>query len=428
MKNVKLYIKKYGFLVLTLTLIIVVANVCKKTSSVTLAKYRTSVSGTDSTRVAKWSLSKNSILASETIELDSGFRTEILDGSGNWAFQISNDSEVNAAVDLSSSIRIRLDNDSFNRGSNDTMNWNFLYSDSGTKPIENPISFTIKAYNASISKLLKYQNGTNEISYDDYMNLSTTEKEGYTQIVDTTVTSNELSISLLDLNASTNLTFTKDNENINSKLVFFYYLDLKFEDIVNAVTEKQDDIKNKLFGLSMNENKEITFIIDWNVSTTSTTTGDTEVGEYFGYELYDSVPSGYTAIKTVSIDGKIYYVCQTASKNFFEYQKYTASLNGGEPRFEFQLDTGGASKVKYSDLTSAQAETISNYPELTEIGGTYTTSYLDLKHCVEKLQYNEYKRFLEDNEKQQAALGYLSYGLKVNIQFNLKIGQVKPEE
>lgn len=426
MNSIKLYIKKYGFLVIMLALIIVVANVCKRTSSVTLAKYRTSVDGTDSTRVAKWSLSKSSILQGDDIELDSGFRTEILDGSGNWAFQISNDSEVDAAVDLDSTIRIRLDNDSFYRGSADTMNWNFLYS--GTKVIDNPISFSIKAYNANIRNLLKYKSPNETISYDEYITKTQEEKANYQQIIDNTVASTNTSISLLDLNSATNLTFVKDNENINSKLIFFYYLDIRFKDIVDAIIDNNDDIVNKLLKLNMNSNSEITFVIDWNVATTSVSgTGDTGVGEYYGYELLETVPEGYSVIKTISLNGKEYNICKTTVKNFFEYQKYTSSLNGGEPRFEFPLETGGVIKVKYSDLTLSQINEIMKYPNLSDIGGTFTNTYTELQQCVEKLHFNEYKRFLDDNELQQQALGYLSYGLRVCIQFNIKIGQVKPE-
>lgn len=426
MKKIKLYIQKYGFLVLILTLIVVVANVCKKTSAVTLTKYRTSVNGTDSTRVAKWSLSQNSILAGQQIALDSGFRTEILNGTGNWAFQISNDSEVNATVDLSSSIRVRLDNDAFNRGSSDKMNWNFLKSESGNI-IDNPITFVIKVYNASISELLKYQNDQGSvISYDQYMKKTPEEKENYTQVVDENVASTKINVSLLELNKTKNLEFTKSNENVNSKLVFFYYLDIKFEDIVNEITENQTDIKNKLFGLPMEEDKNITFIINWEVSTTSTTTGGANYGEYYGYELHETQPTNGTST-AVTIDGITYYFYKTNQKNFFDYQKYIASLNGGEPRFEFLLNNGVYSKIKYSDLTTNQKQEIENYRDVDPSNPDSTVTYSDLKHYVEKLQYKEYKRFLKDNEEQQVALGYLSYGLKVNIQFNIKIGQVKPE-
>lgn len=421
MEKVKAYLKKYGMLIIMLALIVVVANVCRESSPITYAKYRTTVDGTDTTRVAKWQITKNSILNGENIQLDSGFRTEILEGSGTWAFQITNDSEVTATVEPSSKIRIRLDNDSFRRESSSTIKWNFLYND--TKAIDNPISFDIKAYKANIKDLLKYQNEDGTISYDEYINLDNTSKENYKQIIDETVSATNL--QMLSLNSNASYTFTLDSENINSKMVYYYYLDITFEDLIKNLSLINQDV---ILNFGINDNKDLTFVIDWNVSssTSSDDTVDESQNVYNGYKLVeDTIPTGFNPYPYVTsvyqIGNKNYYVCKSDDMNFYDYTKYTSSLIGGEPGFEFTSDTGGTIKIKYSDLDEKQKQTIMNYEDLTD---NYTLE--DLKHYVEKLEYNQYTAYLSDNDKLQAALGYLSYGLKVNIQFELKVSQIKP--
>lgn len=422
MEKVRTYLKKYGMLVIMLALVIVVANVCRKSSPITYAKYRVSVDGTDTARVAKWQITKKSILNGENIQLDSGFRTEILEGSGTWAFQITNDSEVTATVEPNSKVRIRLDNDSFRRESLSNIGWNFLYND--TKAIDNPISFKIKAYKANIKNLLKYQNGTSILTYDEYMNLESSVKQSYKQIIDETVESSSVNLSILDLSAEKSCTFTLDNENVNSKMVYFYYYDIELASVIEAV-ENKDEILN----LGIENNKDLTFVIDWNVSNSSTSSGEVVENEntYYGYKLAeDTIPTGFTGYpsatsSTYTIGDKTYYVCRSTGMNFYEYTKYTSSLIGGEPGFEFLSDTGGIMKVKYSDLDQKQKNTILGYANASS-----SSTLSDLKHYVEKLEYTQYTSYLKDNDELQATLGYLSYGLRVNIQFELKVSQVKP--
>lgn len=422
MERVGTYFKKYGMLIIMLALIIVVANVCRKSSPITYAKYRVSVDGTDTSRVAKWQITKKSILNGENIQLDSGFRTEILDGSGTWAFQITNDSEVTATIEPNSKIRIRLDNDSFKRDSLSEIGWNFLYND--TKAIDNPISFKIKVYKANIKDLLKYQSGTTILTYDEYMNLDSSAKESYKQIVDEEVETRSFNLSILDLSAEKPCTFELDSENVNSKMIYYYYYDIDFISLISAVENKDEVLK-----LEIGNNNNLTFIIDWNVSNLSTSSGEKVENEntYYGYKLVeDAIPSGFTSYPTATssmymLDGKTYYVCRSTGMNFYEYTKYTSALIGGEPGFEFISDAGGIMKVKYSDLDGKQKGEILNY-----VDASRTSTLSDLKHYIEKLEYTQYTSYLKDNEELQATLGYLSYGLKVNIQFELKVSQVKP--
>ena len=424
MEKVKTYLKKYGMLVIMLALIIVVANVCRESSPITYAKYRLSVDGTDTTRVAKWQITKKSILNGENIQLDSGFRTEILDGSGNWAFQITNDSEVTATVETNSKIRIRLDNDSFKRESSSTIEWNFLYNDG--KPIDNPISFKISTYKANIKKLLKYQKETTILTYDEYMNLDSSEKATYKQIIDETVEANSISLSILDLSSKKPCTFTLDSENINSKMIYFYYYDIEFSSLIDKLTSEE---QKQFLNFGIDDNKDLTFVIDWNVSNVSTSSEGVNENDnvYYGYKLVEgAIPSGFTGYPTATssmhtIDGVTYYVCRSNGMNFYEYTKYTSALIGGEPGFEFVSDAGGIMKVKYSDLDQKQKNMITSYADASR-----NSTLSDLKHYVEKLEYTQYTDYLKDNEELQATLGYLSYCLKINMQFELKVSQIKP--
>jgi len=417
---IKTFIKKYSLLFFSLVLIIVVANVMKSASSKTLTRYRKTVDGTDTARVAKWSITSKSVANGEDIELDSGFRCEVLEGTGNWAFQISNDSMVTASVDLGSQIRIRLDNDSYGRHSDDEIDWNFL-SDTNGK-INNPISFKVTRYKENIENLLKYQHNETSaiISYDEFTNLSSSEKTNYTQIIASNVASEKTSL-LIDLSDMSDITFKKESEQLNNKLVFYYYYDFKFSDVVNSVINSDSDFLT----LNMSDEKALTFVIDWNISSSAGSGNVEDNTTYHGYKLAESssIPSGYEKYETISINDKEYAVCRTSPKNFYEYMKYVSSLTGGEPWFNFTDDTLSTKRVKYSDLTTSQIEAINSYPDaLSSI-----TSLDELQKYVEKLEYNEYSKFYKDSEEQQASLGYLSYGLQVKIQFSILVKQVKPE-
>lgn len=417
MPNILAYLKKYGTILLMLVLIIIIANMCKESAPLTYTRYRTSVDGVDSARVAKWEISKKALLEGVNIQLDSGFRTEILDGSGNWVFQISNLSEVAASVDLNSNIRIRLDNDSFKRDSDLTIGWNFLKDQS--TPIDNPISFKISAYKTNINSLLKYQNNTTIISYDEYQNLSTTEKTNYTQIIDNT----QEKLSFFELTKDTTTIFTLDSENVDSKIVYYYFIDINFSDIINTLTENK---KEQFSNLGINENNDLTFVIDWSVTNSSSGEGTIDEDQYYkAYQVFqDEIPEGYTAYSTNSlflIDGVNYYICQSNDMNFYEYTKYTSSLIGGEPGFNFSSDLGGDVRVKYSELNDEQKTKILGYQAPNS-----SSTLNDLKHYAEKLEYNQYTDYIKDNEELQSALGYLSYGLKVKIQFDLNISQKIP--
>ncbi len=422
MKKNSIYFKKYSMVFLMLVLIVIIANLCKETSPFSYAKYRTSVDLIDSSRIAKWKITKESLLDGVNIQLDSGIRTEVLDESGNWVFQISNESEVYASIDLNSKIRIRLDNDSFKRDSDLTIEWNFLKEQS--QSIDNPISFNIVAYKTNINNLLKFQTENETISYDEYQNLDSSLKNKYRQIIDSKVAQTSDKISILNLNKNSSIKFTLDSENINSKIIYFYYVDIKLQDIVNNLQENKN-----IFNLEIDENKDITFVINWNVSNSSTGEGITDENKFYNaFQVFsDEVPEGYTIYSNItgnpySIDGINYYICSSKQMNFYEYTKYSSSLIGNEPGFNFTSDLGGIVRVKYSELNDEQKNKILSYS-----APNASSTLNDIKKYVERLEYLQYTSFLKDNDELQSALGYLSYGLKVNIQFDLNVGQVVPE-
>lgn len=415
MKKVKAVIKRYGVLVLMLLVIIIIANICKKTSPLTLTRYQTYVEVDDKTRVAKWNLNKESIVNEEKIEVSSGFRTEILDGKGSWVFAITNDSEVNAQLEKETFLRIRLDNDSFTKDSSDRINWNFLSSSEGI--IDNPITFKIDVYKTTLDQLLIYQYNDETLTYDDYMKLTEEEQKNYKQSINSIDQS--LTVSLLELSSNLNTEFIKQSEIENSKTIFYYYFDIPF----SSLTAMTDDY------LDIDMNESLCFVVNWEVQANNSSKTDIdENDEYFAYKLVEGdIPDGYQLYNNLkyNIDGQSYAICYKSNSNqglnFYEYTKYLCSLIGGEPGFIFPSDSGGQMRIYYRDLDSTQIAKIKQY-SLSD-----NPSLEDLEHYVEQLEFSEYEKYLTDNQNQQAALGYLSYGLKLQIQYNLKIKQKKPE-
>lgn len=418
--NIKNYIKKYAFLVILLAMIVFAANISKKTSSLTLTRYKSSVTGSDTSRVAKWEI-KTLSSSGETNNFDLGFRTSILDkdDNGYWAFEICNSSEVDGEIDENSYIRIRLDNESYNILSSDTINWNFI------NETANPLSFNLYAYKGKLNDILMYEYNDLSITYDEYIVLDNKEKKNYT--LKQINASNSL-IIIDTISNDKNQTFQKAYEDLDSKRVYYYYLDIKLG----------DNIKNilSLPTVGSSPDNTISFIIDWNVDVdyenTSTNESSNTNNTYYIYEISESIPMGYeeTTLKSFkdSVANTTYYIYQK-SLNYFDYTLYTSALTGGEPSFEFKSSNEfDVLKVKYSALSKDQITTIYGDENGDETGykNISIDNYVDLKHYKEYLEFVQYKEYLKYSKSQQEALGYLSYGLKVNIQFNVCVKQTEP--
>lgn len=416
--NIKNYIKKYAFLVILLAMIVFAANISKKTSSLTLTRYKSSVTGSDTSRVAKWEI-KTLSSSGETNNFDLGFRTTIIDEGGCWAFEISNVSEVDGEIDENSYIRIRLDNESYNILSSDSINWNFI-KDSNDNPTNNPITFNLSAYKNSLNEILEYKNSDTTIKYDEYMK----NPENYNDYIP--FLNESLSKTpFYTISSTDNNEFKKASELVDSKMVYYYYLDIKLGDKIKDLLS--------LPTVGTNPSNTISFIIDWNVdssSSGSTNEGssNTNVNDYYVYKIASSKPEEYenTVIKSFTDENdedSITYNIYQKKLNFFDYTLHVSALTGGEPNFEFKADNEfDVVKVKYSSLNETQINEIKAY-ETKSI-----SSYVDLKHYVEYLEYIQYKDYLEESKAQQEALGYLSYGLKVNINFNLYVKQTNPNK
>lgn len=414
--NIKNYIKKYAFLVILLAMIVFAANISKKTTSLTLTRYKSSVTGSDTSRVAKWEIHTLSSSGEEN-NFDLGFRTTIIDEGGCWAFEISNVSEVDGEIDENSYIRIRLDNESYNILSSDQINWNFI-KDSNDNATYNPIIFKLSAYKNSLSKILEYKNSVKTISYEQYM-----ENPGNYNDYIPVVKNSVIESPFYTISSSGNYEFKKSSELVDSKIVYYYYLDIKLGDKI------KDLLSLPTVGTS--PSNTISFIIGWDVtesssgSTNEGLSSTTDNNKYSVYKIASSKPEKYedTVIKSFTGEDRITYNVYQKKVNFFDYTLYVSALTGGEPNFEFKADNEfDVVKVKYSSLNETQINEIKAYEN------NAISSYVDLKHYVEYLEYTQYANYLKESKAQQEALGYLSYGLKVNINFNLYVKQTDPNK
>lgn len=412
--NAKKYIKKYAFLVIILAMIIFAANISKKTSSLTLTRYHSSTSGTDAARVAKWEIESVSMNNGTEVSFGSDFRAEIMEGTYNWAFEFTNKSEVDAVISTNSKVRIRLDSENFTSTGNDTLGWNFINN------INNPISFTIKVYSGSIEENLEYvekEDKSSKITYKDYNELSQKEdKEKYTQQVKS---DENLLIEWVSLSDKSEIKFKKEYENVDSKMIYYYYIEL------NLLELNLSDLDLNLYK-DIDIDKSMTFVVDWNIKSVTTGQTSDDVKQYKSYKISESnqldeynlnSKSDYT--NQFTLNGITYYILESALMDSFEYTKYTSGITGGEPIFEFREGTESV-KVNFSNLDDKQKLAIEDY------GTANITDYENIKHYVEYLEYKEYKTYLDNHEKEQEALGYLMYGLKVNLKFNIIINQKKP--
>lgn len=433
----KIKIKKAYIFAFAFVVLVVLLAISGTKSSKTDAKYFTELDSDATTaRVAKWDIKGVTKRDGKSINLAAGFSKKLNEGdTGSWYFQISNYSEVYAAISKRSKIRFRLDNDGYTDTSVNEIKWDFL-EDLSNNPIENPISFEVNIYNSSVENLLTYQlksNPSEVISYDAYSQL--TNKADYDEVINSNVANCEL------FKTSSSLTFKKAFEkDENGKTIYFYYADLSFENI----TDSQLDEMLKL-GLG-DTREDVTMQIKWNIGQ-NVGGGSISNNTYKIYELTDNLLNAtyksYDLVKNNSIyisydlvenanEYKYYYVSNSSSSvvkngyganveyngsylNVSSYSNLVDYYNNytSEPTFSLQSITfdyydnkwnskdatiSALSSKKYSELTSddiAKLESCSVY-ETHYFAYNYSTA--DLNNYANYMNYKNYKSFIENTK------------------------------
>lgn len=433
----KIKIKKAYIFAFAFVVLVVLLAISGTKSSKTDAKYFTELDSDATTaRVAKWDIKGVTKRDGKSINLAAGFSKKLNEGdTGSWYFQISNYSEVYAAISKRSKIRFRLDNDGYTDTSVNEIKWDFL-EDLSNNPIENPISFEVNIYNSSVENLLTYQlksDPSEVISYDAYSQL--TNKADYDEVINSNVANCEL------FKTSSSLTFKKAFEkDENGKTIYFYYADLSFE----KITDSQLD---EILKLGLGDTREdVTMQIKWNIGQ-NVGGGSISNNTYKIYELTDNLLNAtyksYDLVKNNSIyisydlvenanEYKYYYVSNSSSsvvKNGYganvEYNKSYLNVSSysnlvdyynnytSEPTFSLQSITfdyydnkwnskdatiSALSSKKYSELTSddiAKLESCSVY-ETHYFAYNYSTA--DLNNYANYMNYKNYKSFIENTK------------------------------
>ena len=428
MKKVKFEFK-YIMIILVVIAGVMLAVSGSFNETKTQTAYRTTVDGTDSVRVAKWDVVGLTRNEGANLNLNVGFTENIISG-GDWYFDVQNKSEVIAKISDSSSIKLRLFHSSFNNDDYSTRTWNFLGS-------VNPFIFTIEVYPNSATELLFYQNGSTEISYDEYVALSVAERKAYTEVFKGTAGTEVLKTSASSV-------FKKVSENGE----YFYECEFNLN-ALSAELEKFD------------YNESLTFRVHWDVQAScvhedtnndkkcdicghcshSDTNSDNICdscgnivnidGKYNKYIISKSIDAieGYERIETdntfidpsASTEGgesKVRYLFKSTSSqiDFFEYQKYTSTL-GGEPFYEFLNESGTQTElVAHSKLSDSQILSIKNY--------VYSSTNNDIQKVWEHYTYEQYEKFIQELASTQDSLSYMAFGAKLQIVFNLTVEQV----
>lgn len=433
----KIKIKKAYIFAFAFVVLVVLLAISGTKSSKTDAKYFTELDSDATTaHVAKWDIKGVTKRDGKSINLAAGFSKKLNEGdTGSWYFQISNYSEVYAAISKRSKIRFRLDNDGYTDTSVNEIKWDFL-EDLSNNPIENPISFEVNIYNSSVENLLTYQlksNPSEVISYDAYSQL--TNKADYDEVINSNVANCEL------FKTSSSLTFKKAFEkDENGKTIYFYYADLSFENI----TDSQLD---EILKLGLGDTREdVTMQIKWNIGQ-NVGGGSISNNTYKMYELTDNLLNAtyksYDLVKNNSIyisydlvenanEYKYYYVSNSSSSvvkngyganveyngsylNVSSYSNLVDYYNNytSEPTFSLQSITfdyydnkwnskdatiSALSSKKYSELTIddiAKLESCSVY-ETHYFAYNYSTA--DLNNYANYMNYKNYKSFIENTK------------------------------
>ena len=419
---------KWIFLVFVLVVTVILSisgNINQSTSN---ARYRSEISGDDAARVAKWDVSTISKKDGATLSLDAGFGTTLSTGStGTWFIEVSNKSEVNAVLGNDSTVRFRINHSSFSADSPSTMAWDFLKDSTSGLTLTNPVQISVTVYKGQASDLtIKYRKPVlvdgnityQEITKTQYDALNNEAKADYSEFVDATGTL---------IFTTENRTFQKGAETKAGQLIYYYYVDVDFSSVSEAV---------KL--LKMNDpSSNFTIAVNWVTSSDVGGTGGVSEAEiYNAYELFEStqLPDNYSSLytevgrKTLRVDGKdVIYIIAYKKCYFFEYQIFTSSFGGdGEPYFKFPGDYAGSEILVYYSKLFNSNDSLNDYGRAVS---TYSkninscTTVEALQHVVDVYRYEVHNKFVEDNELFLQSLSYLQYGLTCQVQFNLKIEQ-----
>ena len=433
----KIKIKKAYIFAFAFVVLVVLLAISGTKSSKTDAKYFTELDSDATTaRVAKWDIKGVTKRDGKSINLAAGFSKKLNEGdTGSWYFQISNYSEVYAAISKRSKIRFRLDNDGYTDTSVNEIKWDFL-EDLSNNPIENPISFEVNIYNSSVENLLTYQlksDPSEVISYDAYSQL--TNKADYDEVINSNVANCEL------FKTSSSLTFKKAFEkDENGKTIYFYYADLSFE----KITDSQLD---EILKLGLGDTREdVTMQIKWNIGQ-NVGGGSISNNTYKIYELTDNLLNAtyksYDLVKNNSIyisydlvenanEYKYYYVSNSSSSvvkngyganveyngsylNVSSYSNLVDYYNNytSEPTFSLQSITfdyydnkwnskdatiSALSSKKYSELTSDDIAKLESCSVYVTHYFAYNYSTADLNNYANYMNYKNYKSFIENTK------------------------------
>lgn len=374
--------KKYAYFLLIFMVALFAAIGSEFKESGTVAKYLSKIDGSDSARVAKWDISAVD-KDGESIVMVAESRT-VPSGSGEWYFQISNNSEVAAKISSSSEIKIRLDATQFlyTTEKDEIKNWDFFATSEGN--IDNPINFRLDSYNGEITYKVIEAFTFNETNY----------------AVNRTV------------NVETYNTLIKEDSSLKSKLSVVYP---NTTPVVVFNTETDDDIeficKVDMVGTNPIHYLEATIPVSeidlgydgihtYKLSWSVVTPDDDDSGsgsltqEFIVYTYKEGSNSEYTQ----------------KSYEYYEYLKYLSSIEG-EPKFFID-----GRERRYSALTAEYKQVIKDESE----PNGYSYEY----DIVADLNLRTYESFLAEKERFEANLGYLEMGLIVGIEFDLNVEQV----
>lgn len=356
--------KKYVILLLFFGVAVLLALSSNYDQSTTNAAYKTTISGSDSARVAKWEIGEDEADGAG-ITMNAGMLTLEEEDSGTWYFEVSNKSDVTAIIENTSKIQINLQSaifgtDKFTQDPTDEFTWNYLTGD-------NPIHFTLTAYKASCNELLTYSKGGSTISYDEYQALD--DKTGYTETINNTYT------KVVIFDTASNVSGLKHSSTIDGS-------------VVTHSLHQDFSVPNSISTLSFgNTNNCVTFGLSWKINSNDESSGDITTK----FTIYNEETG---AVLQENVD-------------FFEYVKYLSSIKG-EPHYEFTSAQNRPILIKHSSLSDTQ---------ITEI-----TS--GSKGAWAKNTYAEYERYLNSYSSYLASLGYLESQLHLSVVFSLNVSQV----
>ena len=379
--------KTFKFVFKMLSIIIFALIVSTLLASNIFAKYLTGESSDDGARVAKWNISFNdenekfnSIISSTHLEAGS---------KGEWGLDIANKSEVTAMFSEDSNIKIRLQSPDFNI-EHEHNSWDFLV-DENHNHIDNPINFKAIVYNCSITELNTAiaNNTMGNIEAVEIFNTSTNTDEQlpFKMIID----NGELYFECV-VNVGEKLNkdeFFLDSGDGKACLKIFWEVD---KDKVQGAVSTNESFKS--FHLVKKSEYD-------SNSTKDPILQETDAG-------------GNVKDVIVTIDS-VQYVIAYKTYDYFEYLIYTSSL-GGEIMITCTNDNKEYVR-RCTKLSDAEKTELINR-DLTN------PTIKSVEKYIEKLEYEEFNKFLKIKKEYSLVTGYLGLGLECRIVLNIKIEQV----